>query len=107
MPIPIAPLTLRREALRRIWQALAVRSENFYDEDAEPSTLKEVIEGIMQPLALRMIQRNGKVYVYDLNGLYSLAPSRAIEWDGDSQTMGVDKVANNVKVSFPPIRLPS
>ena len=82
--------------------ALAVRSENFYDEDAEPNTLKEVIEGIMQPLALRMIQRNGKVYVYDLNGLYSLAPSRAIEWDGDSQTMGVDKVANNVKVSFSP-----
>ena len=82
--------------------ALAVRSENFYDEDAEPSTLKEVIEGILQPLALKMIQRNGKIYVFDLNGLHMLAASRAIVWDGDSQTMGVDKVANNVKINFSP-----
>lgn len=81
--------------------ALAVRSENFFDEDAEPSTLKETIEGILQPLALKMIQRNGKVYVFDLNGLHSAA-RRAITWDGDSQTMGVDKVANNVKVNFSP-----
>lgn len=81
--------------------ALAVRSENFYDEDAEPSTLKEVVEGILQPLALKMIQRNGQVYVFDLNGLHT-AVRRAITWDGDSQTMGVDKVANNVKVSFSP-----
>lgn len=81
--------------------ALAVRSENFYDEDAEPSTLKEVVEGILQPLALKMIQRNGQVYVFDLNGLHAAA-RRAITWDGDSQTMGVDKVANNVKVNFSP-----
>ena len=81
--------------------ALAVRSENFYDEDAEPSTLKEVVEGVLQPLALKMIQRNGQVYVYDLNGLHTAA-QRAITWDGDSQTMGVDKVANNVKVNFSP-----
>ena len=82
--------------------ALSIRSENFYDEDSEPSTLKEVVEGILQPLALRMIQRNGKVFVYDLNGLHGSAPSRAITWDGNSQTMGVDKVANNVKVNFSP-----
>lgn len=81
--------------------ALAVRSENFYDEDAEPSTLKEVVEGILQPLALKMIQRNGQVYIFDLNGLHTAA-RRAITWDGDSQTMGVDKVANNVKVNFSP-----
>lgn len=81
--------------------ALAVRSENFYDEDAEPSTLKEVVEGVLQPLALKMIQRNGQVYVFDLNGLHTAA-QRAITWDGDSQTMGVDKVANNVKVNFSP-----
>lgn len=82
--------------------ALSMRSENFYDEDAEPSTLKEVVTGILQPLAMKMIQRNGKIFVYDMNGLYNLAPSRAIIWDGDSQTMGVDKVANNVKVNFSP-----
>ena len=82
--------------------ALSMRSENFYDEDAEPSTLKEVVAGILQPLAMKMIQRNGHIYIFDLNGLYTLAQSRAITWDGDSQTMGVDKVANNVKVNFSP-----
>lgn len=81
---------------------LSVRSDNFFDEDGEASTLKEVIEGVLQPLALRMMQRNGKVYVYDLNGLYQSAPTRAITWDGDAQTMGVDKVANNIKVNFSP-----
>lgn len=81
---------------------LAIRSDNFFDEDGEPTTLKETIEGILQPLALRMIQRNGKIFVYDLNGLHNSAPRRAITWDGDSQTMGVDKVANNVKVNFSP-----
>lgn len=82
--------------------ALSIRSDNFYDEDGKPSTLKDAIEGVLQPLALRMIQRNGVIYVYDLNGLHLNGSRRAITWDGDSQTMGVDKVANNVIVSFSP-----
>ncbi|MEG1159196.1 MAG: hypothetical protein RSD70_02300 [Acidaminococcaceae bacterium] len=82
--------------------ALSVRSENFIDEDGEASTMEEVIEGILQPLALRIIQRQGKVYIYDLNGLYTKGIARVIQWDGESQTMGADKVANNVIVSFSP-----
>lgn len=81
---------------------LSVRSENFVDEDGEASTLYEVLEGVLQPLAIRIVQRSGKVYLYDLNGLYNDGTAKAIVWDGDSQTMGVDKVANNVVVSFSP-----
>ena len=80
---------------------LEVRSDNFYDEDGEACTLREVISGILQPLALRMIQRSGNIYIYDINGLAATEP-REIQWDGDSQTMGVDKVANNVRVTFSP-----
>lgn len=80
---------------------LEVRSDNFYDEEGEPCTLKEVVEGILQPLSLRLVQRNGKIWVYDLNAL-SQAVTRPVVWDGDTQTMGVDKVANNVKVTFSP-----
>ena len=40
---------------------LKVRSDNFYDEDGEALTLKEVIEGILQPLALRMVDRKSVV----------------------------------------------
>ncbi len=81
---------------------LSIRSENFVDEDGEASTLYEVLEGVLQPLAIRIVQREGKVYLYDLNGLYNDGTAKAIVWDGDSQTMGVDKVANNVVVSFSP-----
>lgn len=79
---------------------IKVRSDNFYDEDGEALTLAEVIEGILQPLALRMIQRAGKIYVYDLNGLYTKAQTKQIVWDGSSQTMGVDVVYNNAKITW-------
>lgn len=79
---------------------LKVRSDNFYDEDGEAKTLADVIEGILQPLALRIVQRAGKVYVYDINGLYTKAAKNLIEWDGSSQTMGVDSVYNNAKITW-------
>lgn len=79
---------------------IKVRSDNFYDEDGEASTLAEVIEGILQPLALRIIQRAGKIYVYDLNGLYTKAPAKQIVWGGNSQNMGVDVVYNNAKITW-------
>ena len=79
---------------------LKVRSDNFYDEDGEAKTLADVIEGILQPLALRIVQRAGKVYVYDINGLYTKAAKKLIEWDGSSQTMGVDSVYNNAKITW-------
>jgi hypothetical protein len=82
--------------------ALSIRSDNFIDEDGEASTLEEVVEGILQPLAAKIVQRFGVVYIYDLNGLYTKGAATEITWDGDSQTMGVDKVANNITVSFSP-----
>lgn len=81
---------------------LSIRSENFIDEDGEALTLYEVLEGIFQPLAIRMVQREGRIYLYDLNGLYTKGKAKQIDWDGDSQTMGTDRVANNVVVSFSP-----
>lgn len=82
--------------------ALSVSSENFYDEEDEPSTLKEVVEGILQPLSMRIVQRSGKIYIYDLNGLYNHEASEEIWWTSDTQTLGTDKVANNVKITFSP-----
>ena len=80
--------------------ALRVRSDNFYDEDGEAITLKETLEGILLPLGLRLVQRNGRIWVYDLNGAYTLGQQMQIEWNGASQTMGTDKVANNVKITW-------
>lgn len=79
---------------------IKVRSDNFYDEDGEAAKLAEVVKGVLQPLALRIVQRGGKIYVYDLNGLYNSAASKPIVWDGSSQTMGVDMVYNNAKINW-------
>lgn len=79
---------------------LTVRSDNFYDEDGEPCSLKEVLEGVFQPLALRMIQRGGVVWVYDLNGLYVRGSLKKVEWMSDDQVLGVDSVYNDAKVTW-------
>lgn len=77
-----------------------LRSDNFYDEDGEPSTLRAMVEGMLRPLALRMEQRNGKVWIYDLNGAYTLWPKTKVEWMSDDQMLGVDKVVNNAKITL-------
>lgn len=88
--------------VRATLDKISVRSDNFYDEDGEASTLKDVVEGMLQPLSLRMVQRNGKIWIYDLNGLYLNAPVQEAVWSRDNQTMGVDKVTNNAQVTFSP-----
>lgn len=81
---------------------LTVRSDNFYDEDGEALPLREVLEGIFLPLGLRMVQRGGVVWVYDLNGLYAGGPLKKLEWMSDDQMLGVDAVYNNAKVTWSP-----
>jgi len=77
-----------------------LRSDNFYDEDGEASTLREVVEGMLRPLALRMEQRNGKIWIYDLNGAYTKWGKSQVHWMSDDQMLGVDKVVNNAKITL-------
>lgn len=46
---------------------LYIQSSNFYDEDNEPMTCREVVESILQPFGLMMVQRDASVYIYDYN----------------------------------------
>ena len=82
--------------------SLSVTSENFYDEDGDPLSMEEVVDGILQPLSLRMVQRDGVMWIYDLYALQELGEQRQVYWTGDSQTMGTAAVVNNVKVTFSP-----
>lgn len=79
---------------------LDVRSDNFYDEDGEALSLKEVAEGFLRPLGLRLEQRNGIVWLYDLNGAYNTFPVKKTEWQSDDQMMCTDKVVNNAKITL-------
>lgn len=83
--------------------SLSLPSENFFDEDGEASSYHEVLEGILKPLALRMVQRSGRVYIYDLNGLYTNMPAtRPIRWNGTGSTLKTPSVFNNIRVTFSP-----
>lgn len=80
---------------------LSVLSDNFYDEEGVPMTFEEVFAAILQPMGLRIIQREGYIYVYDLAKLYS-QPAVAVEWFGTDACLSVDKVYNNVNVTYSP-----
>lgn len=82
---------------------LYVDAANFYDEDGEASTLDEVLNGVLQPIALRIVQRAGKIMVYDLNALRNNPPKvEEITWDATEQTLSVDKLAQAAVVKFSP-----
>lgn len=81
---------------------LTVIGANFFDEDEEPRTWLEVLEAVLQPLALRIIQRAGRMYVYDINYLATHGTNGEIDWSGSSSTLSADKVVNSCKVTFSP-----
>ena len=78
-----------------------VLQENFFDEDGEAMTAREVLEETLKPFALRIIQKAGKVWVYDLNGIFSRVTDE-VEWDGADAVLSADKIYNNVRVTFSP-----
>ena len=82
--------------------ATAVQCQNFYDEDGEAMTLREVLDETLRPFALRLIQKGGAVHLYDLNALHTAFTPEEVEWDSDDSTLSVDKVYNNVKLTYSP-----
>lgn len=80
---------------------IAVNQANYFDEDGEPLKWSDVLAGALGPLGLRLVQRCGRWYLYDLPTLYASA-SAAIRWASDSQTLGVDKVYNNFELTYSP-----
>ena len=81
--------------------SMAVNAANWVDEDGETSTEAEVLEGFLQPLGFRLIQRAGRLWLHDINALANATPV-PVTWSGDSQTLGVDKVGNEVVITFSP-----
>ena len=64
--------------------------------------MHEVMEGILQPLGLRMIQRCGYIHIYDINGLYGSEATETVRWASDDQRFSADKAVNDVKITFSP-----
>ena len=113
---PSTPSTPSTGAVLATLETLAVQSTAFYEEgEDEGATLEEVITAMLQPLGMKIVQRNGKIWVYDINSLVLLSdgPSgsisgddlglmKPIHWTSDSQTLGTDRVYHRVKLTFGP-----
>ena len=77
--------------------------DNFYDEDDEPMTFREVLEGALQPFALRLLQKNGSFTIYDLNAVYNDSTIlQQVYWTDTDAMLGVDNTYNNIVVTFSP-----
>lgn len=76
-------------------------ANNFYDEDGEAMTMREVLEETLRPFALQIVQRDGSIHVYDCQYLASMEPLQ-IDWYSDDATLDVDRAYNNVRVRFSP-----
>lgn len=81
---------------------LLVNTENFFDDEGEAMTAEDVLTAILQPLALQIKQKGGKVYIFDINALCGLSPVN-VRWKKDDAVLSTDKVYNNVSINFSPM----
>ena len=52
---------------------IAVNADNWRDDTGTYASLKQVLTDMLQPFALRLVSRGGRLYLYDLHGLYTSA----------------------------------
>ena len=86
----------------RLLDLVSVDSANFYNEEGEAMTLREVLDETLRPFALHLVQKGGHCILYDLNALSSEFVPAEVRWDGDDASYSVDKVYNNIEVKFSP-----
>lgn len=79
-----------------------INMDNYFDEDGESMTLRQVLEETLRPFAMKFIQKNGNIYCYDLHALHSSWGESAIVWDSDDSVLSIDRTYNNVRVCFSP-----
>lgn len=104
---------------------LYIQSSNFYDEDGEPMSCREVIESILEPFGLVMVQRDACVYICDYNtikagGVMKCYDFGTLAYQGDvavpvvlgdlseigfastDATLGFEEMINNTVISCSP-----
>ena len=63
-----------------VLHVLYVMSANFYDEDGDPMSCREVIESVLRPFGLMMVQKDGNVYIYDYNTIAQGLPMKRYDF---------------------------
>lgn len=75
--------------------------ENFYDEDGEAWTIREVLDEMLRPFALQLKQKGGKIIISDTNALASHSTTD-VEWRNADAQLGVEPTYNKVELTFSP-----
>ncbi|MGL5894404.1 MAG: hypothetical protein ACRCZM_07305, partial [Bacteroidales bacterium] len=99
--IEMVSTKLSSSAQDSIMRDIVFLCDNFWDEDGEVLSIKEVLEEVLRPFGLSIIQKGGKVTLFDLNSFHEQG-STPIVWDGSDAVLSVDKTYNNVEVAFSP-----
>jgi len=84
-----------------IFSSCLISLENFYDEDGEAWTCREVLDAVLFPFAFQLRQKNGKIYISDLNSLASL-PTQDVKWLNADSMLGVEPTFNKAVIRFSP-----
>lgn len=88
-----------------------VPAANFEDEEGKKSTWREAAEAVLLPLGLHMVQRAGRILIYDTSFLVGNHgdpdSTPMIDWTGDSQTLSAAQTCNRISVTFSPYSRPS
>lgn len=64
--------------------------------------LRDIIEEVLKPFALRIVQRCGVIWLYDIDSLYDYPSVIRITWHDDDGWLETGKKAGSVKVTFAP-----
>lgn len=102
LPLDDSLVALSTVEGKAVAEELCAKAANFVDEEGKPMTMREALEAMLQPCGLKLMQRSGRLWLFDLQGLYAQAPTRWAEWSSDKQRLAVDKVANAVTLNFSP-----
>lgn len=90
-----------KDSAKNILDDAILSMDNFYDEDGEAWSVREVLDEVLRPFALRLKQKGGKIIIADINSLSSLTP-QDVEWRGSDSTLGVEPTYNKAVVTFSP-----
>lgn len=84
---------------------ISVLAANFFDEKGEPSSWRDVLEAVLLPFGLHIVQR-GNVLIYDTASLIERAGAGwPIHWSSDSQTLSAAETYSKVTVNFNPYQV--
>ena len=82
-----------------------IQCSNFYDENNEPMTIREVLDGILRPFGMMMVQKDGQVHVYDYNSIHNdnnlatFSDIKDLVIASNDSTLEFDTMYNNVEIT--------